>query len=127
MLNRMYVLPNDEPGEGFYRRIFLLIKKSRPDRTSAGAAFGLAAGLLSIAAGALLWAVVSLLTPSGLRSLLSGLETLFFVLPIPLLSVGACCLDILEKRPPLLPLRGESGPAVSEVRRRFRPQRPHLN
>ena len=121
-MNRTYVLPKDELGEGFYRRIYLLIKKSRPDRTSVGAAWGLTGGLLSIALGALLWAVVSLLTPCGLRSFLNGLETLFFVLPLPLLAVGAYCLDLLEQRPPLLPLT-----TISERRQQFRPRRPHQN
>ena len=126
-MNSTYVLPTDELGEGFYRRIFLLIKKNRPDKSSAGAAFGLAGGLLSISLGALLWAVVSLLTPGGLRSFLNGLETIFFVLPLPLLAVGAYCLDLLEKKPPLLPLTAESGPAAAAARHRFRPQLPHQN
>jgi hypothetical protein len=28
------------------------------------------------------------------------LSNVFFALPLPLLALGACCLDLLEKKPP---------------------------
>jgi hypothetical protein len=123
----MYILPKDELGEVLYRRIHLLIKKNRGVWATRGAAFGLAGGMLSIFLGALLWAIVPLLARGNFRSFLNLSETLFFVLPLPLLLLGACCLDLLEKRPPILPLKANSRPAGFESPYRLRPQRPHQN
>ncbi len=126
-MNTIYVLPKDELGEGLYRRIYLLVKETRGGWDTIGAAFGLAGGTLSIVLGALLWVVVSLLAPGGLRSFLNVLETAFFVLPIPLLALASYCLDLLEKRFPFLPSPADSRPAGFESPHRFRPHRPHQN
>jgi hypothetical protein len=48
--------------------------------------------------GGLVWAVVGLFGPAGaLGSLLDTAGTVLLVLPLPLLALGACCLDRLEK------------------------------
>ena len=126
-MNTIYVLPKDELGEGLYRRIHLLIKETRGGWDRIGAALGLAGGAVSIILGALLWVVVSLLAPCGLRSFLNVVETGFLVLPIPLLALASYCLDLLERR--LLTSRSgaESRPAGFEGWRRLRPRRPHQN
>ncbi|HWT03915.1 MAG TPA: hypothetical protein VN256_26945 [Pyrinomonadaceae bacterium] len=126
-MNTIYVLPEDELGEGLYRRICLLTKEARGGWDTIGAALGLAGGTLSIALGALLWLVVSLLAPGGLRSFLNVLETAFFALPIPLLALASYCLDLLERRLLAPPPQKESRPAGFEGCRRFRPRLPHQN
>src|SRR5215212_5644613 len=102
-MKRIYNLPKDELGEGFYRRIYLLIKKNRGDWATRLATFGLAGGMLSIILGAFLWAIAPLLAQGNFKSFLNVSEIVFFVLPLPLLALGAYCLDLLEKRPPILP------------------------
>ncbi len=126
-MNRIHNLPKDELGEGLYRRIYQLTKKNRGNWAARGATFGLAGGMLAILLGALLWAIVPLLSQGSLRSSLNVLETVFFVLPLPLLALGAYCLDLLEKRPPILPLPSKSPLADLESQHRLRPQRPHQN
>ena len=126
-MNKMYVLPKDESGAELYRRIYLLITKNRWAWTTVGAACGLAGGMFSIILAALLWALVPLLWQDSLSSFLNLMETVFFVLPLPLLALGAHCLDLLDETPPLLTLLAESQSAVCERRYQFRPQRPHRN
>jgi hypothetical protein len=128
LTNSIYILPEDELGGRFYRRIYLLIKKNRRACAAIGAAFGLIGGTLSIVLGALLWAIVALLAPVSPRSLLNVLETVSFVMPLPLLALGAHCLDLLEKRPHILSLLpAQSQPAGFESLHRFRPRRPNQN
>ncbi|HKR01562.1 MAG TPA: hypothetical protein VJT09_12865, partial [Pyrinomonadaceae bacterium] len=98
-MTRIHVLPKDELGEGLYLRIYQLTKRNRGAWATRAAACGLIGGMLAILLAALLWAVVPLLTQGHLRSLLRTLETIFFALPLPLLALGAYCLDLLEKRP----------------------------
>ena len=126
-MNRIYVLPKDVFGEGIYRRIYLLIKNNRWDWAAIGATFGLIGGMLSIILGAMLWAVVPFLAPVSLGSFLNGFETLFFILPLPSLSLGAYCLDLLEKKTPGLPLPANSLPADFKRWLRLRPRHPHHN
>jgi hypothetical protein len=120
-------LPKDELGEGLYRRIYLLIKKNRGNWAARLAILGLAGGLLSIILGALVWAIVPLLVQGNFKTFLNISETVFFVLPLPLLALGAYCLDLLEKRPPILPLPVKSQLAGFKSPHRLRPQRPHRN
>lgn len=126
-MNRMYVLPKDELGELFYRRIYQLIKKDQGAWATRGAAFGLIGGMLSIVLGMLLWVVVPLLALGDLKSFLYILETMFFVLPLPLMALGAHCLDLLEKTSPRLPIQAKSPPAGFLTLHRLRAQRPHQN
>lgn len=124
---KMYVLPEDELGEGLYRRIYLLIKENRWAWATIGAIFGLVSGTVLIVLGTVLWITVQLLSPGELRSFLNLLDTIFFILPLLLLALGAYCLDLLEKMPPGIPLPLPTPPAVSENRQHLRAQRPHLN
>ena len=126
-MKRTYILPKDELGEGLYRRIYLLIKNNQRDWATRGATVGLAGGMLSIALGALLWAVVPLLAQGSFKSFLNAVETVFFMLPLPMLALGTYCLDLLETRHPILPLRAEPQPIRFESRHRLRAQRPHQN
>lgn len=124
-MNEIYVLQKDELGGELYRRIYLLIRKNRWSRQSIGASVGLAGGLLSIITGSLLWAIVHFLVRDGFGSFLNAVEILFFALSLPLLALGVYCLDILEKSPPILPLRSDFKVGVRY--RRFQPQHPNNN
>lgn len=121
-------MPKDVPGEVLYRRIYLLVKKNGWAWAAIGAAFGLICGMLSIVLAALLWAIVKLLATGSPNSFLNTLETASFVLSLPLLTLGACCLDLLEKRPPILPLLPDKiQRAGFESRHYFRARRPNPN
>jgi hypothetical protein len=114
MMNEIYVLPKDELEGELYRRIYILIRKNRWTRQSMVATFGLAGEILSILLGLLFWIVVGFLTQGSIESFLALLSNLFFGLPLPLLALGAYCLDLLEKRSPMLPLPVNSQPAGFE-------------
>ncbi|MET0649256.1 MAG: hypothetical protein ABW208_21820 [Pyrinomonadaceae bacterium] len=127
-MNKSYVLTEDELRGEMYRRILLLMVKNRGSWQSVAAAFGLFGGLLAIVLGVLDWAVVGLFAPAGsLGPFLDVAGTILLVLPLPLLALGAFCLDLLEKKPPPLPLPTESRPAVAVLRRYRRPRHPHHN
>lgn len=126
-MNKIYTLRGDDMGDVLYRRIYLLIRKNGWTRQSISAAFGLAGGMLSIILGSLLWVTTPLLAPGSFASFLNVLEVVFFVLPLPLLALGAYCLDLLEKKPPLLPLQAGFQPAHLERLHRLRLRRPHNN
>ena len=127
MMNNRHELREDDLRGGIYRRINYLLKSNRGSRQATGALFGLAGGMLSISLGALLWAVVAALAPGGLRSSLNLLETIFFVLPLPLLALSAYCLDLLETRTPLNPLPATFQSSGFNYRQRLRAQHPHKN
>jgi hypothetical protein len=126
-MNKIYVLQKDELRGELYQRIYLLIRKNRWTRQSIGASVGLAGGLLSIILGALLWPIVPLLAPGSFRSILNVVEIVFFALSLPLLSLGAYCLDLLEMRVPILPVPAESQPHKLVRWHRFRAQHPNKN
>jgi len=127
-MKRIYVLPEDDLRGEMYRRILLLLGKNWRSWQSVVAAASLFGGLLAIVLGALDWAAVGLFSPSGaLGSLLDTAGTVLLVVPLPLLALGAFCLDLLEKKSPSLPLPAESSPAVSARRHHRRPRHPHLN
>lgn len=127
-MNKIYALPEDELRGDIYRRILLLMRKNWGSWRSVVAAASLFGGLLSIVLGTLDWAVVGLFAPAGrLGSFLDVAGTVLFVLPLPLLALGAYCLDLLEKKPPALPLPSESRPAGTVRSRRYRVRRPHHN
>jgi hypothetical protein len=108
-MNKIYTLPEDDMRGEMYRRILLLMGKNLWTWESVTAAVSLFGGLLSVALGASAWAVVGLFAPAGaLGSFLDAAGTTLFVLPLPLLALSAYCLDLLEKKPPALPLPAES-------------------
>ena len=126
-MGRIYVLQKDELGGELYRRIYLLVRKNRWTWQSIGATFGLASGLLSILLSLLLWAGARFLAPGSFGSLLNALSTVLMVLSLPLLALGAYCLDLLEKKPPVLPLPIESRSAGPSRWLRLRPRQPDTN
>ena len=112
-MGKIYTLPEDDMRGEIYQRMLRLLGKNWGTWESAVAAVSLFGGLLAIVLGALDWAVVGLFAPAGaLGSILDAAGTALLVLPLPLLVLGACCLDRLEKKAPALPLRAEPRPDV---------------
>ena len=112
-MNKINVLPKDELRGGIYQRLLLLMGKHRGTWQVAGAAVGLFGGLLSIVLAVLIWAVVGLIAPAGaLGAFLDVAGTVLFILPLPLLALGAHCLDLLEKKAPAFPLPAASQPTA---------------
>lgn len=126
-MNKIYILQKDELGGELYRRIYLLIRKNRWTRQSIGAGIGLIGGLLSIIVGALLWPIVSLLAPGSFGSFLNRVEIVLFALFLPLLALGAYCLDLLEKSSPGFPLPIQSQFSGFERLIRLHPHQPNKN
>lgn len=126
-MNKIYVLQEDELRGELYRRIYHLVKRDRWTRQSIGASIGLAGGLLSIILGTLLWMIVPLLTPGRFGSLLNTVEITFFALSLPLMALGAYCLDLLEKKTPDPPLPAKSHFAAPARLLRLRTKYPHKN
>jgi hypothetical protein len=88
----------DRTGDDPFERIGSLIGKSPRTWPSIGAVLGLAGGILAPASGTLL-TIISWLTGQQRASLyLSRLSTTLLFLTIPLLALGAHCLDMLEAR-----------------------------
>lgn len=126
-MNKTHGLHDDDMRGGIYRRINYLLKNNRGSWQAIGAIFGLTGGMLSIILGALLWAVVAALAPGGMRSSLNLVDIIFFVLPFPLLALGAYCLDLLEKRTSLIPLPTTFQSSDFNHQRHLRAQHPHRN
>ena len=111
-MDKIYALPEDDLRGEIYQRMLRLMGKNRGTWESAVAAVSLSGGLLSIVLGALDWAVVGLFAPAGaLGSFLDVAGTILLVLPLPLLALGACCLDRLEKK-----ARGAPAPCRAAAR-----------
>lgn len=107
-MDKTYALPEDELRGDIYRRVLLLVGKNWGSWESAAAAAGIFGGLLAIVLGALDWAFVGVFAPSGaVGSFLDTAGTILLVLPLPLLALGASCLDRLERKAPALPLPSE--------------------
>jgi membrane-bound metal-dependent hydrolase YbcI (DUF457 family) len=126
-MNKIYVLRKDELRGELYRRIYLLIRISCWTRQSIGASVGLAGGLLSIILGAMVWPIVPLLVPGSFRAFLNVVEIVLFALSLPLLALGAYCLDLLEMRAPILPIPTEPQPYRVEHWHYVRAQHPNKN
>jgi hypothetical protein len=127
-MGKIYVLPEDDLRGEIFQRILRLMGKNRRSWQAVAAAVGLFGALLCIALGAVDWAFVGLFAPAGaLGSFLDKTGTVLLLLPLPLLALGAFCLDLLEKKPPALPLPAEPRPAVPVRWHRFRARRPHRN
>lgn len=110
-MNKIYTLPEDELRGEIYQRMLRLMGKNWRSWESIVAAVGLFGGLLSIVLGVLVWAVVGLFAPVGPSgAFLDVAGTVLFVLPLPLMALGACCLDRLEKKAPPLPLPAKPRP-----------------
>jgi hypothetical protein len=110
-MNKIFALPEDELHGEIYQRMLRLMEKNWGTWESVVAAVSLFGGLLAIVLGALDWAVVGLFAPAGaFGSFLDIAGTVLFVLPLPLLALGAYSLDLLEKKTPALSLPIESQP-----------------
>ncbi|MDQ3129903.1 MAG: hypothetical protein M3Q99_03965 [Acidobacteriota bacterium] len=88
----------DEIWEGLYPRVLFLIKTNKWAWQSVGAVFGLGGGILSIIAAIVLPIIASLLMPSDSIPFLKRISSVFLILCLPLLILGAHCLDLLEKK-----------------------------
>ena len=126
-MKKIYALPEDELKGEIYRRICLLVSKRGGGWRSAGAVFGLACGLLSVPLGLLVWAAAGFVGPVGIGPTLSLLSNIIFAVTLPLLAVGAFCLDLLEETPPIIPLPAESRRAGLKSWRHLRPRSPLNN
>jgi len=88
----------DQTRDDPFERIGSLIGKSPRTWQSVGAVFGLAGGLLAPALGTLLTVMSWFVSQQRASLYLSRLSTILFFLTIPLLALGAHCLDMLEAR-----------------------------
>jgi hypothetical protein len=127
-MGKIYVLSEDDMRDEIFQRILRLMGKNRGSWQAVAAAAGLFGGLLCIVLGALDWAFVGLFAPAGkVGSFMDVAGTVLLLLPLPLLALGASCLDLLEKKPPALPLPAEPRPAAPARLHRVRARRPHPN
>jgi hypothetical protein len=121
-MGKIYALPEDDMRGEIYQRMLRLLGENRGRWESVVAAVGLFGGLLAILLGTLDWAFVGLFAPAGaLGSVLDVAGTILLVLPLPLLALGACCLDRLEKKAAALPLAAEPQPDTLRTVVRPRP------
>lgn len=86
-----------------YLRIYLLLSKKGGGWPSFGALIGLVGGLLSVPLASLLWAMSKFIGPVEISPTLNMLSNILFALTLPLLGLGACCLDLLEAKFPTTP------------------------
>jgi hypothetical protein len=127
-MNKIYALPEDDMRGEIYQRMLLIMGENWGSWQSVAAAVSLFGGLLAVVLGALDWAFVGLFAPAGaLGSLLDTAGTVLLVLPLPLMALGAFCLDLLEKKSRTLPLPAESRPVVPLRGHYRRPRYPHHN
>ena len=89
----------DEAGDGIYRRIYVLVSMEGGGWGSRVAIFGLAGGLFSVPLAMLLW-VLKFIAPIQTAATLNEVSNILFALALPLLALGACCLDLLESKSP---------------------------
>src|SRR5688572_9025442 len=90
----------DNAGDRIYLRIYLLVSRRGGGWRSMAAFFGLAGGLLSVPLAMVLWGIGRFIAPIQISSTLNELSNILFLITLPLMAVGACCLDLLENRLP---------------------------
>ena len=81
-----------------YEEMHRLIELNPWAWQSIGAVSGLVGGVLSPVLGTLLIAITWFIHSEGVISTLNVLSIVSFVLTIPLLTFGAHCLDLLERK-----------------------------
>jgi hypothetical protein len=116
---------NYEIGDRIYLKIYLLVSRKGGGWASVSAIFGLLGGLLTVPLALLLWAG-AFIAPVEISPSLKVLSNILFFLTLPLLSLGACCLDLLESKLPTT-LPEERRPVCFERWRHLRPHYPHHN
>ena len=94
-MNRIKISPDDLTWENLYPRISLLIKGNQRTWQAVGVISGLAGGALSFVAAVALDAVGWLTQSSSAQ--LRETSFIALLLVLPLLALGAHCLDLLEK------------------------------
>ncbi|PYS78636.1 MAG: hypothetical protein DMF67_12065 [Acidobacteria bacterium] len=101
-----------------FERIEFLVKKNPRAWQSVGAVVGLAGGILAPALGSLLAVVRWFISVQRAGPYLSSLSIVLFALTIPLLALGAHCLDLLEAKtaPPAPPVEPLSAGVASVIR-----------
>ena len=100
-----YLNWRDAKDEDLYRKAYLLIKGNARTWPAFGAAAGIPTGLCCPLAGTLLSMIAWSIKLQSLSSFLNMLGIAAFVFTLPLLALGAHCLDLLEKEPDHSPLR----------------------
>ena len=95
-MNRSEKSLEDEIWEGLYLRIPFLVKKNQWTRQSIGAVLGLGGGVVSFILTITLHSINWLLQ-GNLVPLLKEIDFVSLILVLPLLALGAHCLDLLEK------------------------------
>ncbi len=94
----------DDEGDLIYRRICLLVSSNCGGWRSMVAILGLAGALLSVPLAMLLWGIGRFVAPIEIATTLKEVSNILFVLTLPLMALGACCLDLLENKfPPSTP------------------------
>jgi len=96
-MNQDYELQDDLDCD-IYERMQGLIEKHPWAWQSIGAVSGLVGGILTPVIGTLFIAVTWFIHSERVVSSLDGLGIVSFVLTIPLLTFGAHCLDLLERK-----------------------------
>ena len=95
-MNKYDKLTEDEVWNDLYPRIYLLIKKNQWE--SIGAVFGLGGGILSLVMGIVFEIVTWSLFMQSNNLYFKKVSFICFMMNLPLLTVGAHCLDLLEKK-----------------------------
>lgn len=125
-MNQTQTIQYVEREDRIYLRIYLLLSKSGGGWPSFGALIGLVGGLISSPLASLLWAMSKFTGLVEIGPTLNMLSNILFALTLPLLAVGACCLDLLENKFPNTP--SAVFPAISLERwRHLRPHQPQNN
>ncbi|HEX2751800.1 MAG TPA: hypothetical protein VHP34_01575, partial [Alphaproteobacteria bacterium] len=115
-MDRTYEWLKDRPETDFYGEMESLIRKNPWAWQSVLAVLGLAGGVIAPFLGAASDVITWFAKSATVNSYLHVLSIVFCALTIPLIALGACCLDMLEAKtarlPPAAPLpRDESTPA----------------
>jgi hypothetical protein len=115
-MDRTYEWLNDRPETDFYQEVESLIRKNPWAWQSVCAVLGLAGGVIAPFLGAASDVTTWFVHSTTANSYLHVLSIVFCALTIPLIALGACCLDLLEANnaclsPPDTRPRAESTPA----------------
>ena len=98
-----YKLKRNAVGEDVYPQILILIKKNKGTPESFGAVIGLGGGILSALVAIIFFIIPWSLMVRNIHAI-QGLSFICLLLFLPLLMLGAHCLDLLEKRSAPLPV-----------------------
>jgi hypothetical protein len=125
-MNQTQTIQYAERDDRIYLTIYLLLSKKGGGWPSFAGLIGLVGGLLSVPLASLLWAMSRLIGPLEIGPTLNILSNILFALTLPLLALGAYCLDLLENKFPTT--RSSVAPPISLERwRHLRPHQPHNN